>query len=276
MKYLGLLLLVFFTFSCSDDNIQTIVPTDPVEQSKIDDALLTVYLKSHYITEDKTISIIENGETPLYDEVEVDDIVHNDVSYKMYRYTDFEGVGKNPTRNDSVQVVYLGYTLQNIKFDQNLSFSSSKSWFYLPSLIEGWKYGLPHYKEGELVVNPDESFTYENTGNSILFIPSGLAYGDTGSSIIGPNTPIYFFIQLGAVIKADGDNDTVVNNDEDLNGDGDMTNDDTDGDGIPDFADIDDDGDEVLTRDEDANGDGDPTNDDSDNDGIPDYLDSDS
>ncbi|AZQ59173.1 gliding motility-associated C-terminal domain-containing protein [Maribacter sp. MJ134] len=48
---------------------------------------------------------------------------------------------------------------------------------------------------------------------------------------------------------------------------------DTDGDGIPDFRDLDDDGDGINTPDEDIDNNGDPTNDDSDNDGRPDYLD---
>lgn len=50
---------------------------------------------------------------------------------------------------------------------------------------------------------------------------------------------------------------------------------DTDGDGIPDFRDIDDDDDGIETPDEDPNEDGDVSNDDSDNDGIPNYLDPD-
>ena len=48
--------------------------------------------------------------------------------------------------------------------------------------------------------------------------------------------------------------------------------DDTDGDGVPDYFDPDDDGDGVLTIDEDLNGDGDPTNDIGKN-GKPNYLD---
>ncbi|MFS4494852.1 invasin domain 3-containing protein [Maribacter sp. 2308TA10-17] len=50
---------------------------------------------------------------------------------------------------------------------------------------------------------------------------------------------------------------------------------DTDGDGIPDYLDSDDDGDGVPNNEEDANGDGDLTNDDCDNDGVPNYLDGD-
>ncbi len=89
---------------------------------------------------------------------------------------------------------------------------------------------------------------------------------------------------------------------EDVNGDGDCSNDDTDGEGIPNWRDPDDDGDGVptavelaygdmdgdwipnyldddddndgvLTKDEDYNHDGDPTNDDRNDDGVPDYVD---
>jgi hypothetical protein len=71
----------------------------------------------------------------------------------------------------------------------------------------------------------------------------------------------------------DSDGDGVLDSVEDLNGDGDPTNDDTDMDGIPNYLDTDDDGDGVDTADEDTNGDGDPTNDDLDGDQIPNYLD---
>ncbi len=48
---------------------------------------------------------------------------------------------------------------------------------------------------------------------------------------------------------------------------------DTDGDGTPDFLDIDDDGDGLTTLEEDRNGNGDPSDVDSDDDLLPDYLD---
>ena len=110
-------------------------------------------------------------------------------------------------------------------------------------------------------------------------------------------------------IDCDADDDGVFDYVEDLDGDGNYDNDDSDGDGvpnwldtdddgdgvdtadevydgltdpedqdsdgdlIPDYLDEDDDGDAIDTIDEDVDGDGDPTNDDSDGDGIYDYLD---
>gem|GEM_PF-1497835 len=74
-------------------------------------------------------------------------------------------------------------------------------------------------------------------------------------------------------LDTDDDGDGVKTADEDASGDGNPLNDDADADGIPNFLDTDDDGDGIGTADEDANGDGNPLNDDADADGIPDYLD---
>ena len=78
------------------------------------------------------------------------------------------------------------------------------------------------------------------------------------------------------------DNDGIPAEMEDLNNNGDLFDDDTDGDGLPNFLDVDDDGDNVLTSTEliDYNlddNDDDPLTDpeDTDGDGIPNYLDAD-
>ena len=63
------------------------------------------------------------------------------------------------------------------------------------------------------------------------------------------------------------DNDGIPSNDEDRNSDGDLTNDHSDDDTIPDYLDDDDDGDRIPTSEEKGK--------DTDSDGIPDYLDND-
>lgn len=72
---------------------------------------------------------------------------------------------------------------------------------------------------------------------------------------------------------ADSDNDGVPDVIEDLNSNGDLTDDNTDGDAFPNFEDDDDDGDGTPTIDEDYNNNGSPTDDDRNSNGIPDYLD---
>ena len=74
----------------------------------------------------------------------------------------------------------------------------------------------------------------------------------------------------------DDDNDSVADNQEDVNNDGDVTNDDSDNDGVANVNDTDDDGDGVPTADETYGSSNDVSNTDSDNDGTPNYLDTDS
>jgi FKBP-type peptidyl-prolyl cis-trans isomerase FkpA len=111
-------------------------------------------------------------------------------------------------------------------------------------------------------------FYYENYGEGYLFIPSGLAYGNRAQSIIPQNSPLVFKIELHDVNFADHDNDGILSSNEDLDGDGNVKNDDTDGDLIPNYLDADDDGDGILTKDE-------SLTEDTDGDGIPNYLDKD-
>ena len=70
------------------------------------------------------------------------------------------------------------------------------------------------------------------------------------------------------------DDDGIPRNQEDLNGNGNLFDDDSDGDGIPNFIDTDDDNDNVPTSVEIINNDGDELPD-TDGDGTPDYLDPD-
>lgn len=79
-------------------------------------------------------------------------------------------------------------------------------------------------------------------------------------------------------VLTEDDDDGIPAELEDINGNGNLEDDDTDGDGIPNYLDVDDDGDNILTEDEaaDPDGDGDLSDaQDTDNDGIPDYLDKD-
>jgi hypothetical protein len=82
-------------------------------------------------------------------------------------------------------------------------------------------------------------------------------------------------INLSITNAPDTDNDLIPDLLEDKNNDGNFANDDTDGDGMPDFMDSDDDRDNRPTKFEDYNNNGDPTDDDINNNGIPDYLDED-
>ena len=245
---------------------------DAAAQAVIDDEALIEYLQTHYLNDaDGGIYTIKNGETPLANFVDVQQVIKDEISYNLYYLKQNEGSSFAPTTADSVLTTYTGMLLDSTVFDSR----STLTWFSLTSVIQGWSYGFTNFKGGNLVVNPDESFYYENVGKGILFIPSGLAYGNSLQSVIPNNSPLVFQFTLQDVNKADHDNDGILSIFEDLDGDGNVNNDDTDEDGVPNYLDVDDDNDGILTKDEDANGDGDPTNDDTDGDGTPDYLDPD-
>jgi hypothetical protein len=245
---------------------------DAAEQAIIDDEALVEYLQTHYLNEDDGgIWTIDGNQTPLMDQVDIQYITENDIAYKLYYLVENEGVNTAPTRADSVLCTYTGMTMDSIVFDSR----SYITWLNLTNVITGWSYGFTNYKSGNRIINPDESFDYEDYGQGILFIPSGLAYGNTGTGGISPNTPLIFQITLQDVNFSDHDNDGILSSLENYDGDTNVKNDDTDEDGIPDYLDTDDDGDGTLTKDEDANGDGNPLNDDTDGDGTPDYLDAD-
>ncbi|UMB61081.1 FKBP-type peptidyl-prolyl cis-trans isomerase [Lutibacter sp. A80] len=264
-------------YSCKKDDDSD--DYDAASQSIIDDNILIEYLKTHYLNEDGALDTITSGQSSLMVDprLGVQEVEYNEVDYKLYYLVKNEGSTISPSAVDSVFVTYTGMLLDSTVFDSKTTFSWNigTSPAVLSGLIPGWQYGFTNFKGGTVVQNEDESFDFEDYGEGILFIPSGLAYGNISSGIIEENSPLIFEIALKSVNLIDHDYDGVDSKFEDLNGDNNLNNDDTDGDGIPNYYDEDDDGDGVLTIDEDANGDGDPTNDDTDNDGIPDYLDAD-
>ena len=275
LKYLVPILTLLITFfSCNKDNDDDTEIFDAVAQSIIDDELLVDYLQSHYYIPALdnepfgTVDTLMNNELSLFSQVETQNITHNDISYNLYYLLIEQGVNDSPTRYDSVFVKYRGFRLDSVKFDESTNFNTTRSWLDLNSVIQGWKYGFPNFKSGNNVSEPGEPISFEDNGKGILFIPSGLAYGNSGASSIPSNAPLLFHIELALVVTADNDNDGVLNMHEDLNGNGETADDDTDGDGFPNYVDPDDDGDGTLTKDE-------SITEDADGDGIVDYLDPD-
>lgn len=131
------------------------------------------------------------------------------------------------------------------------------------------------------LINPTTTFTsrpfnyrtYSNTISNTIFCsaipPSNLGVTNDYSSSVDA---------IIEVILTEDDNDGIPAEFEDINNDGNLENDDTDGDGLPNYMDADDDGDNVLTSVEMANF----TTDfeltmalDTDGDLIPNYLDTD-
>lgn len=277
--YIFILGLVIVSCKKDDDDI---IPHDPVAQALIDDELLVEYLQTHYYIPPAdgasfgVIDTILNGEESLFLKVKTENLTFEEVSYKLYYLIGEEGaIDFYPTKTDSVLAKYNGFELDSTNFDKNTNFN----WHPLLDRIEGWKYGLPFFKGGTNISQPGEPLAYENTGKGVIFMPSGLGYAQFGSGSIGFNEPLIFHLEVALVKRVDTDDDGIFNFYEDLNGNKDYNDDDTDENTLPDYRDSDDDGDGKLTKDEgaDPNGDGNPVDAlDTDGDGTPDYLDADS
>jgi hypothetical protein len=222
-----------------------------------------------------TIAGDNADKTPIFEQVksidiEVKDDDDNVVVHKLYYEVLREGSGDNPTVADSVFITYKGLLFDNKIFDQR----KSPVWLEAKNVVRGFQEFLPKIKRGSIQINPDGTYEFDNFGIAFAIFPSGLGYYENGTGTIKPYSPLIFQVNILTLNRTDHDNDTVLTILEDLDGDHNFDNDDTDEDGFPNYLDSDDDGDEILTKDEyDVNGDGIP--DDSDGDGVPDYLDND-
>lgn len=299
---LGLFLLVMVTafVSCKDDDDSpTAIPIrDRTEQQIADKDSLLDYLSSHYynssffetgtnhkysdieITELLEGETVPDGSTLLIDAVEIIPVVFLDIDYEYYVLRINQGDGESPNFTDSVRFRFEGSVVESEEVFQSLSTPDDLllqgDGINTLGTIKAWQLVMPTFNTASDFVINNGLVEYNNFGLGVMFVPSGLAY----YSATRPNIPAYsnliFKFELLQYEIFDHDQDGVPSYLEDYDGDEDVLNDDTDGDGIPDFVDLDDDGDGVRTIFEDINNDGDPTNDDDDMDGIPNYLDEDS
>ena len=291
--YLVLVILIFFLSSCDSDNNSAAVETnDYSEQLKIDNALLVDYLSSHFYNyedfprseneivsiEIDTISGDNANKIPLIDQVQQISVPLTDANNEIINHTLYYIVAqqgseleRKPAIVDSTYVAYKGELLSGYKFDERVS----PVWFDNASVVSGFRYGLQYFAPGTYSVNESGIIRFQDFGQGIIFMPSGLGYYASGLAAIPNYSPLVFSVSVYTTNESDHDNDGILSKNEDPDRDGNPFNDDTDSDGILNFNDIDDDGDGILTYNE-FDKDKDGVVDDSDNDGTPDYLDSDS
>ncbi len=179
----------------------------------------------------------------------------DNVSYKLYYIVVNEGGGNYMNIYDNAFTAYTGYKLDQTIFDTYPFgfWSAYPSFSTYTETITGYRQILQKVKTATgIIENPDGTYTYENPGRVIVFIPSGLGYFSSApaNGTIGQYEPLIFDITLIANKEVDHDNDGILDKYEDLNENGDLWDDDTDGDGKANFIDIDDDGDGYTTRQE--------------------------
>lgn len=116
-------------------------------------------------------------------------------------------------------------------------------------------------------------YTNADAFTQIVYID--FVYNGSGPDLSPANLPsarCWILTTVNGLADADGDG--VPNNQEDLNGNGTLNDNDTDGDFVFNFMDDNDDNDVLKTIEEDYNGNGNPADDDTNANGTPDYLES--
>lgn len=164
-----------------------------------------------------------------------------------------EGGGEVVKSYDDLYTSFVGYNMDLELFDREdvgfwSSFPNQGNAIY-GEVLSGYRQITTLVKTAEsIVVNSDGTYTAVNPGRIIAFIPSGLGYFNTSQTKLLAYQPSIFDITLLSNKEIDHDGDGILTKHEDLNGNGDPFDDDTDGDGRPDFLDVDDDADGTLTR----------------------------
>ncbi len=152
MKLFGLLLIsssVLFLAGCNKKSAE--------EQAAIDDQLIQDYLIANNLVAEKDPS-------------------------GLYYIIDQQGTGPECNSNSDVRVAYTGYYTNGEIFDGS---NAQGITFNLNGVIDGWRIGIPYFKEG---------------GSGKLLIPSALGYGPNGGGSVPANSVLIFDIELIEVL----------------------------------------------------------------------------
>jgi len=264
------LLLVSLVFSCRRDDSKIEPPRPFSEQYPVDLAAIEDFLETHYMEVvnnpggidhmDVRFFKIEEGGTQiplkLHPALTFRILELHDLQYKIYYIPLYMGAEDNPspTNVDAVFTAYRGILLDGRVFDY---VQTPSIMLRLDNLIRGWREIFPQFRTGSYVDNGDGTISFDDFGTGVMFLPSALAYYNVAQTNIPPYSPLVFSFKLFEIERIDHDNDGIPSYLEDINGDGYLTEaDDTDGDGRPDYLDVDDDGDGVMTRNEIKDADG--------------------
>lgn len=268
------LLTVLFTACKKDDGGTSYTPPRPYAEVYPEDLVkIEDYLETHYVTYNEVdngdgtkditnivIGKIDTGtpQTPIMDHplLTFKTVKLHSLEYKVYYLNLFEGSpedavvynngGKRPCAVDAVLTTYKGMLLDDTVFDERSNAIS----FNLYEAILGWQYIFPQFRSGKNTLSPDGTLSHKAYGAGVMFLPSALGYYDRAiGDDITAYSPLVFIFNLHNVTHLDTDFDGVDSHFE-FNYNADGTLQDTDGDGIPDYRDIDDDNDGYLTKDE--------------------------
>jgi hypothetical protein len=273
--FLATIVALFFltVLSCKkDDGVDSIPPRDRGEEAIPSTTEIETFLQTHFYNYEEfvnappgadlkikfdTIAGVNASKTPLIEQVSfknVKDRIDDTVLYKLYYLTAIQGEGKAPNFPDIASISYEGTYLNNEStFNNSELFDSSiiPVRFDLTQVVPGLQDVLIEFQASTRnIENNDGTTTYFGYGVGAAFIPSGLAYYTSTPPGIPVYSQLIFTFQLVETELGDQDFDTIPSIYEDVNNNDNVFDDNTDGDTLPNFVDVDDEGDGRLTKNE--------------------------
>lgn len=274
LAILSIFFIVAFVVSCNnDDDESNVIPDrDRTEVYNEDIAEIEMFLQTHFYNYEEfdsgnpyseandtfqivfdTIAGDNSDKTPLIDQVDFKIVTDQGVDYKLYYLQVREGLGNEISFIDEANLIYEGSKLDGYVFDSavNPSKFNLTTVGQASGVVTGFREGILEFKTSTgFTDNGDGTETYHNHGIGAVFIPSGLGYFSQPLIGVPSYTPLVFKFSLYTRTVLDHDADNIPSIMENLDGDDDVYDDDTDGDFGANFIDNDDDNDGVFTKDE--------------------------
>lgn len=259
--------LVLGFISCNkddNDSSSSVEARDRTEQYATDLDSIETYLETHFYNYEEfannpnakivfdTIDGVNADKIPLINQVDYkmvfDQNEEENLEYKLYYLKVREGGGSQPTFGDRVTLNYKGNTIYGDVFDSKVTPIPLS----LPSTVQGFREVMVEFRSATSVdIDNSGNQNFTDYGIGAMFIPSGLGYYENYITGIPTYSPLIYTIELMSNTKfTDDDGDGIYNILEDLDGNRDLANDDTDEDFIQNFIDSDDDGDGTPTSEE--------------------------
>ncbi len=275
---LCLLVLVIAVVSCEndDDSTSSIPIRDRAEQQLADKDSLLAYLTTHYYNS----SFFESGSNHKYTDIIINELPQDDegnylempdpdnntllidavetltttfleADYEYYVLKINQGGGEAPKFTDAVRFRFEGSIVETEDVFQSLSTPDNinlhSNGFGSQGAIRAWQLVLPTFNTASDFSLNNGIVEYNNFGLGVMFVPSGLGYFSGSVLDIPSYSNLIFKFELLQYQEVDHDSDGIPSFVEDYDDNVDVFDNDTDGDGISDFADFDDDEDGIST-----------------------------
>lgn len=274
--YVAFSLMVLISCKKEDDGFTFVPARDRAEEAPVSIGIIEEYLETHFYNYEDfenppagfdfkirfdTIAGDNANKIPLMQQVsfkEVPDRIEDGVTYKLYYLNAREGGGEHPKFPDVTTLTYEGRYV-NTEFSgspYSKLFDSAVTpvSFDLTAVVNGFQDGVIEAKTSPEppIIGNDGTLSFTDYGVGAVFIPSGLGYyvSPPNGSAIPFYAQLIFTYQLFASRQGDQDADGIPSIFEDLNGNKLEEDDDTDGNGLPNYFDADDDGDGRPTSEE--------------------------